>query len=280
MIPQFALRLVCGLALMWLLMPRRQISSGFFRIQLLVTLGLAVLTALSASQLPLDTALPVGEVLQDAMEQPAGTGEPVGQEPAAPLLGTAGVQLLAVLAAVVSFVGSVLWTLERRTAGTVACGLVFALSAVALLGGSGILQPAAGGALLSACAELSSAALLGSIVAAMLLGHWYLTAPTMSHDPLWRMTLLVGIATVLRLVASLLALFLLDGLPAGTPAVWLALRWLAGIAGPLAVAVMTWRILRYRNTQSATGVLFVGVILVFIGEMSAALLQRELGLPL
>ena len=30
---------------------------------------------------------------------------------------------------------------------------------------------------------------------------------------------------------------------------------------------MVWRILRYRNTQAATGVLFVGVIVTFIGEL-------------
>ena len=43
---------------------------------------------------------------------------------------------------------------------------------------------------------------------------------------------------------------------------------------------MTIRILRYRNTQAATGVLFAGVILVFLGEMSAALLLAELRHPL
>ena len=39
MIAQFALRLVCGISLMWLLMPRRQITSGFFRIQMLLALA-------------------------------------------------------------------------------------------------------------------------------------------------------------------------------------------------------------------------------------------------
>jgi hypothetical protein len=61
---------------------------------------------------------------------------------------------------------------------------------------------------------------------------------------------------------------------------WLVLRWLAGIVAPLVLAVMVWRILRYRNTQAATGVLFVGVIVTFIGELSATLVSRELHLPL
>jgi hypothetical protein len=46
------------------------------------------------------------------------------------------------------------------------------------------------------------------------------------------------------------------------------------------LALMVWRILRYRNTQAATGVLFVGVIVTFIGELSATLVSRELHLPL
>jgi hypothetical protein len=61
---------------------------------------------------------------------------------------------------------------------------------------------------------------------------------------------------------------------------WLVLRWLAGIVAPLVLAVMVWRILRYRNTQAATGVLFVGVIVTFIGELSATLVSQELRLPL
>jgi hypothetical protein len=60
---------------------------------------------------------------------------------------------------------------------------------------------------------------------------------------------------------------------------WFTLRWLAGIVGPLAISFMAIQILRYRNTQAATGVLFAGVILTFIGEMSAALLYSELRVP-
>ena len=41
MIAQFALRLTCGISLMWLLMPQRQITSGFFRIQMLLALALS-----------------------------------------------------------------------------------------------------------------------------------------------------------------------------------------------------------------------------------------------
>ena len=114
----------------------------------------------------------------------------------------------------------------------------------------------------------------------MLLGHWYLTAPTMSIDPLRRATVCYGIAGLVRLVLSAAGLWLgWEAVSSSTQLAWLALRWLAGILGPLVVAAMVLRILRYRNTQSATGVLFVGVILSFIGEATAALLYRELLIP-
>ena len=61
---------------------------------------------------------------------------------------------------------------------------------------------------------------------------------------------------------------------------WLSLRVLGGVLGPLLAAILVRSILQYRNTQSATGVLFAILILVFMGEMSAALLERDFGLPL
>ena len=115
----------------------------------------------------------------------------------------------------------------------------------------------------------------------MLLGHWYLTATTMSIKPLSTLTLWFGVAAGIRLLVSATSwLVFAPEMPSSTETVWLALRWIAGILGPLAVFVMTWKILEYRNTQSATGVLFVGVILTFLGELSALLLYRSLGIPL
>jgi hypothetical protein len=61
--------------------------------------------------------------------------------------------------------------------------------------------------------------------------------------------------------------------------IWLALRWLAGIVGPFVVWHMVRRILAFRNTQSATGVLFVGVVLTFIGELMGDVLFRLVGVP-
>jgi hypothetical protein len=107
----------------------------------------------------------------------------------------------------------------------------------------------------------------------------------MSIAPLSRANACFASAAGLRFLISAIGLAvgwqsLTEGSFSGTPLLWLVLRWLAGIVAPLVLALMVWRILRYRNTQAATGVFFVGVIVTFIGELSATLVSRELHLPL
>ncbi len=249
MLVHFLLQLIAGISLTWAVMPRAQVTSGFFRIQHLLVLGLSVLTALAANRM--------GATL--------------------PTWGVLTAQICAGLAAGVAFVGSVLWTLERRRAGTVSvyliCGLIFGpLIALAAVRTTPVW--------LGILSELSSGATVGGAVTAMLLGHWYLTAPTMSIAPLRQLTLVLLIAVGVRLVVSAIA-FGLGGeaLHGSLVWTWFALRWLAGIVAPLVLCGMTLRILRYRNTQAATGVLFAIVILAFIGELAALLLSSELQRP-
>ena len=56
MVALFVLKLVTGVTLMWLLMPRKEVTDGFFRIQMLVGLGLCVLIALAADPSSLSSA--------------------------------------------------------------------------------------------------------------------------------------------------------------------------------------------------------------------------------
>ena len=254
MIGHFALRLICGMSGTWTVMSRREVTDGFFRIQMLVVLGLSVVSVLFP-------AWPVHERDQDAVSETS-------------------LRVLGTVLAVLAYVGSVLWTLNRRSAGTAIAYLIMVLSVVALARVSQVSDVVAQPAIWL-IADLSSAVLLGTTVTAMLLGHWYLTAPTMSIRPLQRLTHFLGYALITRLIVSLTALVQAWGLvQTGTHWIWLVLRWTSGFAGPAVVCVLVWRILKYRNTQSATGVLFAGVILVFIGETTGALLARELGYPL
>ncbi|OYW18184.1 MAG: hypothetical protein B7Z55_11100 [Planctomycetales bacterium 12-60-4] len=251
MLAQFTLQLIAGISLMWVLMPRRQVTSGFFRIQMLLVLGLSVLVALTAGQLAPTTTDKTAPVRWETW--------------------------LGMVIGLTAFAGSILWTLERRKAGGICAFIIWGLANLALDSAfRGTLAPNWLG-LLSAGA---TAAVLGGTVTGMLLGHWYLTAPTMSIAPLTKLTQIFGLSLIVRLIVSGLAWYLgSDALQGSLLWTWFALRWLAGILAPLVLCGMTLQILRYRNTQAATGVLFAAVILTFIGELSAALLSSELHCP-
>lgn len=257
MIAQFSLQLTLGMSLMWALMPRSQVTSGFFRIQMMIAMALSVLAVLTLGKLTAAT----GQTLPDSWLLAA--------------------RIAAGITAALGYFGAVLWMLDRRQQGTVcAFGiLIGSLTSLILSRGPGSLSSGAEALIL--VSHVSTAAVLGGAVTGMLLGHWYLTAPTMSIDPLKRLSLLFGMAVVVRLAVSVAGwMTASQALTGGTVWTWFALRWLAGIICPLVISVMAVRILRYRNTQAATGVLFAGVILTFIGEMSAALLYYELHVPL
>jgi hypothetical protein len=182
---------------------------------------------------------------------------------------------------VVAFGGSVCWLLERRQAGTGAIAVVCILATLeVVVFQGGPTEVGTGRHWLDAASALATSATLGAALTGMLLGHRYLTAPGMPLAPLIWLNAGLGLAAVLRFAVSAIALWSGYGaLTQSTYWIWLALRWLAGILGPMAACVMVQRILRYRNTQAATGVLFVAVILTFIGELTADLLYRTLHVP-
>src|SRR5690606_28644370 len=101
---------------------------------------------------------------------------------------------------------------------------------------------------------ISAAWLLGAVTATMLLGHWYLTATGMALRPFIQYTKVLLGAVVTRIVVVATAAALI---PQTVGASWTLqiLHW-AGLAGPLILGVLTLRILKYRNTQSATGVMY------------------------
>lgn len=241
----FSIRLILGIAGFCFVLgdSRRGVVPAYFRIQMLLILGLAALFGLAAPQ-TLDKSVAVA------------------------LGGTA-------------FVGSTLWMMERRWGGR--CAFLLIGGAAFLWMMAAILAPGADSAVrksLLAASSLASAGTLGAAMSGMLLGHRYLTAPGMPIEPLHWANHTLGKAALVRLAVSALALVVVGRvLTDSTYLVWLALRWLSGIAGPLVVWFMVRRILVYRNTQSATGVLFVGVILTFIGELTADILYRAVGVP-
>lgn len=241
---QFILRASFGLALGMALTSPRQVTSGYFRNHLYVLLGGNSLAALAALSAPSRMAL---------------------WPPLA--------------AAVLSYIGAALWLYEKPRAGNAALWLIAALSIAGAwlsvdwgaLGG-----PAA--QVLAVLDPLTAGMLLGFVLAAMFLGHWYLNTPTMALDPLKKLILLIGVAVLLRAAvgaAGLACQLSASGWPSSTVASFIVLRWLSGIVGVAALSWMAWKTLLIPNTQSCTGILYVAVLASFLGELTSLLLHAD-----
>lgn len=131
----------------------------------------------------------------------------------------------------------------------------------------------------------ASAGLLGTTTSAMLLGHSYLISPAMTIVPLRRMLAAGTVALALRVTLACWGLYWWTGEhPVGNlereTLLWLIARWLLGILAPLALGWMAWETARIRSTQSATGILYVVVIVTFLGELTSLLLLEKTGFPL
>jgi hypothetical protein len=183
-----------------------------------------------------------------------------------------------------SCLGSVSWSLERSPGGLTLIVITAALLAAGLvLHDYGEPSEVRGPAAMLA-GSLSSAALLGAAISAMLMGHSYLIAPAMSLTPLYRLLAALALALAARMLVdgwaagSWFAEHSLAGLE-GDAALWLPVRWVVGLAAPLVLCWMAWQTARIRSTQSATGILYVVVIFCFLGELTGQLL-REKGLTL
>jgi hypothetical protein len=241
------MRLAFGLAVGMAITSPRQVASGFFRNHLYVTLGLATLAALVLPQI-----------------SPLATG-------------------MAIAAAVLSFVGTACWLYEATRAGQLMLWLVAACSIVAAI----FAQQASPGigpqAAMRLMATVTSGLVLGLTLAAMLLGHWYLNAPGMELAPLRRLLFAAAIAVSAQAVVSGIGLAADYLYRSDVSIQWLlfvALRWSFGIIGVLGLLGMAWQTLKIPNTQSATGILYVAVIGVFVGELTAGLLSAESSFPL
>jgi hypothetical protein len=254
---QFLFRMSFGLAFAMAMTPSRHVTPGFFRVHLWVTLGLNTFASALVFLLPAEFP----------------DGSPIG-------MGSA-------TAAVLSYMGAVVWLYEKPRPGVV---FLWMVAAVNLYFGWQLdvaMQKPIEGTTTSEWIPLvdfvTSGLVMGFTFAAMLLGHWYLNTPTMKLDPLKRLILGMGAVTILRMAVCGVGLALLvqhsQEVEFFTKAV-VSLRWLAGLVGLLGLTYMTWQTIKIPNTQSATGILYVGVIFVFIGELASRLLSVQMPFPL
>lgn len=133
----------------------------------------------------------------------------------------------------------------------------------------------------------ASAILLGSVSLAMLLGHAYLTHTEMTIQPLRRLANLFAGAMILRTLLAVAAgayglhLVRQGGLApeaVRSEQLVVAIRYLIGLIVPGIFCYMVWKTVRLRATQSATGILYFGLVLIYLGELAAMQLTRELGI--
>lgn len=178
------------------------------------------------------------------------------------------------------------WAATLALAGTGAALLLAAWQAE----GAGAVIPYRD--LLLAAGVVGSALLIGWALITMLLGHWYLIAPRLAFRHLiifcW-VLLALAVVRVLLVGAGIAAAAAVD--PALEPHPWRVLtsfagegaffwfRLLWGLAIPLVLATMSLHCARQRSNQSATGILYVLVVGVFIGEITALYLTLATGVP-
>jgi hypothetical protein len=114
---------------------------------------------------------------------------------------------------------------------------------------------------------------LGGLDGAMLLGHWYLVTPKLPTAPLRNASLIVVAAVVLQLVVVLATVMRgdLSGTTQTGLVVAIGIRIGVGLLMTLAVALAAWWTARM-NTQSSTGLLYVGLGSALAGEISARVL--------
>jgi hypothetical protein len=242
MLATFCLRLACGLVACLVVLPSAQVPPRFFRVQYLTALGLLAVA---------------GFFVRDVADRSS---------------------------MILTFAGSIIWHVDSHPGQRV----VLVLASSALLG-TLILEGQAGRGTKDtpwlAADDIASAAVLGAATSAMLMGHSYLIAPTMTLSPLYRLLGTLGTALILRIVLACLGLYWWTGSPATgnletEVKIWLGVRWLIGLVGPLVLGWMAWETARIRSTQSATGILYVVVILGFLGELTSQLLMEKTGFML
>ena len=241
---EFLCRFSWGLAFGLAVTPSSLVPAGFFRVNLLVVMGLCTFAALVAAS-------------------------------AAPGIAW----IIAAVAAVAAWMGSVAWFGEKRRAGMaiVLICVVFTAGLTAWLAVRGDASGTVGAAgPVGAAAALVSGLVTGLTVHAMLMGHWYLNAPGMRVDVLVRLTWVAVAAVAVQFLIAAAGVPRLLPL-AGDPATiaLISLRWLAGLVGLPILLVMSQKTLEIPNTQSATGILYVACLAAITGELAAQLLQTR-----
>ncbi len=249
MLADFAVRLALGLSIATVLVSWRTVPLPFFRTQQQITLGLLALAALDQARA-------------------SGTGISFW---------------IIVAGGVMAYVSSIAWGLGLPGVGegTAATGAVAEILwlLTASRGAEGLLL------LHNGASRVASGFLLGAVLCSMLLGHYYLTAPAMTIEPLKRTIALDRGGLAARAVLAGVGLALLFAGLAGQASwasdsgatVLFCGRWGMGFLATGIATYMTWKTAMIRSTQSATGILYIAMIFALFGELMSLVLSGRYG---
>ena len=135
-----------------------------------------------------------------------------------------------------------------------------------------------------------SALLLGTVTVGMLLGHWYLIDTGQSLDPFVRIYKFFVVALVLQTIFLLMALIVLYNFGVSESVIGLERLWtdhrtlfltriIAGQVAPLILSWMIWRTLVIPHTMAATGLFYIALLGVFVGEILGKQILALTSLP-
>ena len=136
-----------------------------------------------------------------------------------------------------------------------------------------------------------SALLLGSVTIGMLIGHWYLIDTGQTLDPFIRIYKFFVISLAVQSGFSLVSFLLLHFFGTDQSAVELEKLWThhsallftrtsIGYLAPLVISWMIWRTLLIPHTMAATGLFYIALLGVFVGEILSRQILALTSLPL
>jgi hypothetical protein len=129
-----------------------------------------------------------------------------------------------------------------------------------------------------------SAACMGIALMDMLLGHAYLNAADMTMAPFLRLNRWLMAVMIAHALVSIIGTLVLQKLRPiemfwSLHLVYLLTRWLVGFGVAGVFVFMAHDCIKRRATQSATGILYVAGVLIFIGEIIGLGVMSETGMP-
>jgi len=215
---------------------------------------------------------------------------PATQPGAVALWISAGLWMLFCIACAVYL--STLWT-ENAAIRARSFTTALATGLVAVACNAIVLKPESLGPLAScayALTAVSSSIVLGFVSGAMLFGHWYLIDPNLPVDYLRDLVRITAIVLGVDVIALLFVIGIM-AISGGAPAAAVASLFdsHAGllsariILGPVATGAliwMCWHTLKIPQTMAATGLLYIAVLSVLVGEMLGRFIMFRTALPL